>query len=72
MQAMHPDPAVYDCSSLNDLCLLMSRLGGADTEAVADEVEGVAVLRDPQYHHHDIITALIVEVRRLRARLAVP
>jgi hypothetical protein len=57
-------------SSVADLCSLYSELGGSDPHAV-ESVEGnISVLRDPQYHPNDIITALAAEVRRLRGREA--
>lgn len=53
-------------SSVGDLCVLYSELAGADTAAVESEDDGVVFLRDPQYSTHDVITALVDEVRRLR------
>lgn len=53
-------------SSLGELLDLMSTLGGSDTRAVAGEHGGIVELRDPQYHHGDVILALVAEVRRLR------
>lgn len=76
--AIHPDPAVSDRTSVGDLLQLMSQLGGSDitaVESVIDEgdasIPGIGgapihVMRDPQYHEHDVVAALIVEVRRLR------
>lgn len=49
----HGDPEAVS-SSVWPLLEFMSQLGGSDTRA------------DPQYHDHDVITALIAEVRRLR------
>jgi len=45
----------------------MSELGGSDTEAVESIEDGIHMMRDPQYHEHDIIGALIEEIRRLRS-----
>lgn len=75
--AMHPDPTVFDMSSLGNFLVFMSELGGSDTEAVEEVVNdgsngGPAMLkmRDPQYHEHDVISALITEIRRLRREAA--
>lgn len=58
-------------SSVWDLLKLMSEMAGSDTTAVEEVVsEGVVVMRDPLYHEHDVIRALIGEVRRLRTELA--
>jgi hypothetical protein len=53
-------------SSIGDLCQLYSELGGSDPDAVEAEEDGIAILRDPQYHPNDIIAALVAEVRELR------
>ncbi len=53
-------------TSIGDLCTLYSQLGGSATDAVEEDDGTIQVLRDPQYHPDDIITALIAEVRRLR------
>jgi len=34
---------------------------------VETELDGIAVMRDESYHDHDVMLALITEVRRLRA-----
>lgn len=65
--ALHPDPDVADRSSVGDLCEFYSQLGGSDTSAVESDDGRVRVMRDPAYHPNDIISALIAEVRRLRA-----
>lgn len=63
----HGDPEA-ESSSVWPLLTMMSELGGSDTTAVEEEVsEGVVVMRDPHYHDHDVIRALVAEVRRLRA-----
>lgn len=58
-------------SSLGDLLLLMSRLGGSDTDARVSEEwwngDLYVTMRDPGYTPNDVIAALIAEVRRLRA-----
>jgi hypothetical protein len=54
-------------SSVNDLCVFYSELGGADSAAVESDLDGTQVMRDPQYHPNDIIAALIAEVRQLRS-----
>jgi hypothetical protein len=64
--ALHPGPEA-DRSSLYDLLHMMSQMAGSDPDVVAEVIdENVVVLRDPLYHPDDLITALIVEVRRLR------
>ncbi|MCW6003790.1 hypothetical protein K1W54_04235 [Micromonospora sp. CPCC 205371] len=66
----HGDPDAKS-SSVWDLLKLMSEMGGSDTTAVAEQVsEGIVVMRDPHYHDHDVLKALIAEVRRLRVELA--
>lgn len=67
--AIHPweQDERWERSSLWDLLTLMSQLAGSDTDAVEEEVDGTLLMRDPHYHDHDLISALIVEVRRLRA-----
>ena len=68
-------------TSVGDLLILLSEMGGSDTTAV-DSIEwgdplgmGESVeihhLRDPQYHEHDVLRALVAEVRRLREVVAV-
>lgn len=77
-KAINPGPQA-ERSSVKDLLTLYSQLGGSDTEAVAEVLdEGdvglgpglagaeIVLMRDPQYHVHDVITALVAEVRRLR------
>lgn len=75
-RAMHPGPEA-DRSSMGDLLRLMSELGGSDTEAVAevhddgsDGGTSIVSMRDPHYHDHDVIAALVTEVRRLRRQSA--
>lgn len=75
--ALDPGPEAKR-TSLNDLLDLMSRMAGSDPEAVAEVIEegdpydsgrhgfDIVMLRDPLYHPHDVIRALIAEVRRLR------
>lgn len=79
--ALNPDWNVHDRSSLNDFLDLMSQLGGSDTRAVERTVENpnldesgpaIVFLRDQLYSHHDVISALIEEVRRLRAAMSGP
>jgi hypothetical protein len=58
-------------SSITDLCVMFSALAGMDPDAVDEIADGnIRVLRDPQYHHNDIIGALVTEVRRLRTERA--
>lgn len=64
--AIHPGPGV-ERSSVGDFLELMSRLGGSDPEAVKEELApDVYLMLDQFYHEHDVISALIAEVRRLR------
>lgn len=60
----HPEAT---SSSLWPFLEMMSRLGGSQPEATT-ETEPVIVLRDPLYHEHDIITALVAEIRHLRGK----
>ncbi len=57
-------------SSMGDLLVLMSELAGSDTDAVEEVTTSdsgtVYVMRDPQYHVHDVVIALADEVIRLR------
>ena len=56
-------------SSVSDLLVLYSEMAGSDTNAVDQDDGGVRVMRDPQYHEHDVITALIAEIERLKAEV---
>lgn len=63
-------------SSVGDFLEFMSQMGGSDTTAVdsvewgdplgMDESVEIHMMRDAAYHEHDIIRALVAEVRRLR------
>lgn len=69
-------------STVHSFLELMSQLGGSDTKAVAEVLDegdpnipgitgaGVYVMRDQHYHENDVLTALVDEVRRLRAAAA--
>jgi hypothetical protein len=65
-------PGVHnERTSLLDLCEMYASLAGADpaaTDGVIGSIRGepVMLMRDPSYFEHDIIEALIGEVRRLR------
>lgn len=63
----HGDPEATQ-SSVWPLLEMLSELGGSDTRAVADDESGgdTVMMRDPQYSEHDVITALVHEIRRLR------
>jgi hypothetical protein len=75
--ALNPGPE-SERTSLNDLLDLYSRLAGSDPDAVDEVIEeadpydsgrfgfDIHVLRDPQYHEHDVIRSLITEVRNYR------
>ena len=67
---MHPDWSVQDRSSVGDFLRLMAQLGGSDPEAVESEEGGTYLMRDQGYHEHDVISALVTEVRSLRAQLS--
>jgi hypothetical protein len=73
--AMHPGPEA-ERSSVGDVLDLYTRLGGSDPDAIdyegTSEVNDPAmtVMRDPQYHPNDVLSALIIEVRRLRTERA--
>lgn len=66
MVDMALDSGPSGVSSLGAFLELTSQLAGADTAAVESDDLGVTVLRDPQYSEHDMIRALVAEVRRLR------
>jgi hypothetical protein len=68
-RAVRP-PKDAERSSLSDLCLMFSEMAGADLAATepAQDLEGVEILRDPEYHANDIIAALVEEIWRLRGR----
>lgn len=76
-------------SSVHELLIMLSQLGGSDTDAVVDddtapaellaqvrELAGpdaeITIMRDPQYHEHDVIRALIAEIWRLRTPTSTP
>jgi hypothetical protein len=63
----HGDPDAVS-SSVWPLLQFMSQMGGSDSAVIEYEVDGVTRLAHPQYHDHDVIAALIAEVRRLRAQ----
>jgi hypothetical protein len=56
-------------SCMGEFLDMMSRLGGSDPAAVDEVIDGIHVMRDPMYHDHDVIKALVDEVRRLRSEL---
>ena len=73
--ALNPGPE-SERTSLADFMEFMSQMGGSDTAAV-DSIEWgdpldmgesveIHIMRDAAYHEHDLIRALITEVRRLR------
>lgn len=45
----------------------MSNLGGSETTAGEEIAPSVVRLTHPQYSSHDVLTALVEEIRRLRA-----
>lgn len=75
--ALDPGPEATR-TSVGEFLDLMSRMGGSDPEAVAEVIEeadpydsgrhgmDIVLMRDPIYHEHDVLRALIAEVRRLR------
>ncbi len=70
--ALHPGPEAKQ-SSVSDFLQLMSEMAGSDIRAVEEVLDDgshggaqIHLMRDPQYHHHDLIGALIEEIRRLR------
>jgi hypothetical protein len=71
----HGDPDA-EMSSVWSVLKMLSEMGGSDTSAIAEVIEEgdddharVVMMRDPQYHEHDVLQALIAEVRRLRTEL---
>jgi hypothetical protein len=59
----HPEAT---SSSLGSFLEFVSQLGGSDTRAVESQDLGVTVMRDPCYSEHDLIGALVAEIRQLR------
>ncbi len=53
-------------SCVGEFLVMVSELGGSDPSAVTEEDEHHRVLRDAQYSTHDVLAALVAEVRRLR------
>jgi hypothetical protein len=57
-------------SSVWPLLQMMSEMAGADVNAIEYVTRsGIRMMRDPMYHDHDVMKALIIEIRRLRAAL---
>lgn len=65
-QAVRPGVEA-DRSSMGEFLDLMSRLGGSDPDAVEEETDDIRVMRDQHYHEHDVVAALVTEIRRLRS-----
>lgn len=60
-------------SGVGEFLMFMSQMGGSDTEAIEEVVNdgsdggpSIYVMRDPEYTVHDVLTALIDEIKRLR------
>ena len=76
--AMHPDPDVFEQSGVGNFLEFMSQMGGSDTDAVEEVIDDgshgggarIVMMRDPQYHVNSVMSALIDEIRRLRAARA--
>jgi dTDP-4-dehydrorhamnose 3,5-epimerase len=49
-------------SCVGEFLAMMSQLGGSATEAVSEERDGTRMMRDPQYHEHNVLAALVDEV----------
>lgn len=62
----HGDPDAQT-SSLQVTLDFFSAMAGTDLAAVEEDHDVAQVMRDPHYNVHDVIMALIQEVRRLRA-----
>lgn len=62
--SLRPSPEA-EKTSLWDFLSMMSQLGGSDIEAESED----GVLRDAQYTDHDVILALIGEVKRVKQAL---
>jgi hypothetical protein len=70
----HGDPDA-ESSVMFAFLEFVSQMGGSDVAAVAEDIDDqTRVLRDPEYSDHDVMLALIAEIRRLRAAggVAVP
>jgi hypothetical protein len=71
--ALYPDPTVFKSSGVGEFLRFMSEMAGSDVKAIEEVIDDgshggaeIHMMRDPQYHHNDLITALIEEIRRLR------
>jgi hypothetical protein len=53
-------------SCVGEFLTMMSQLGGSDTR-ILGEVDGIQAITGACYSEHDVIAALVGEVRRLRA-----
>jgi hypothetical protein len=54
-------------SCVGEFLTMMAQLGGSDTEAVEEWIsDDTVVMRDPAYHEHCVMRALVEEIRRLR------
>lgn len=68
--ALHPDHIGPngEASFMGDFIKMMNELGGSDPRAIKEVMgPGLHLMRDQSYHVHDIVSALITEIRRLRA-----
>lgn len=68
--ALHPDHIGPngEASFMSEFMRMMDELGGSDPRAVKEVISpGLRLMRDQSYHNNDVISALVTEVRRLRA-----
>lgn len=69
----HGDPDAKS-SSVGTFLDFMSQMGGSDTSAVEEVIDdgsnggpAIVLMRDASYHEHNVMEALVEEIRRLRA-----
>lgn len=70
--SLHPEEYNPDAESTSLYACLefISCAAGSDTSEVDYEEDEVVILKNPQYSSHDLITALIQEVKKLRKEVA--
>jgi hypothetical protein len=61
----HGDPCA-ESSSLEPFLSMVSEMAGSDVTTTTTDSLGLVELHDPVYSSHDLIRALVAEVRRLR------
>jgi len=69
--ALHPAPGIDKRSSLGEVLRQLTFLAGSDVDAVDDvtfdEDHTWSHMSDPQYHVHELVSALIEALREARS-----